>query len=81
MLFWSFFIFRNKTSVFKIKGKIIKTPVKLVMQGTYILLPNTFGGEAYKYTIERYVHKTHTNPIMPIKHNPLPSAGTVITVQ
>ena len=34
MLFWNFFIFIKK-SVCQNKKKVIKTPVKLVMQGTY----------------------------------------------
>ena len=42
----------------KLRKKFIKTPVKLVMQGTNVLLPNTFWGRVNKYTMESYVHNT-----------------------
>ena len=55
MWFWSFFIFRNKKRVFKNKENIIKTPLKLVKQGSYILLLNAFEGGAHRFTMESSV--------------------------
>ena len=60
----------------------MKTPVNVVMQGTY-LLPNTYKGntvESYEHSYKRvrmtkYTHKL--NPELHIKQTPLPSTGDI----
>ena len=61
MLFSSFFIYIDKKTVFINKKKVIKTPVKLVMQGKYFTSQHLEGeewggGGGDNYTMESYVH-------------------------
>lgn len=78
MLFWNLLILRNKTSVFKIKKKTLKTTVKIVIQVTYILLPNSFE-EGLIYIQWKVIYTSHTNLEMHIKHKPISSTGVIST--